>query len=38
VEAGRFAPRMRDVTFSLDEFHRDIDGYNRKLEGVLNGN
>ena len=38
VAAGRFAPRMRDVTFSLDEFHRDIDGYNRKLEGVLNGN
>jgi len=38
VEAGRFAPRMRDVTFSLDEFHKDIDGYNRKLEGVLNGN
>ena len=37
VEAGRFAPRMRDVTFSLDEFHRDIDGYNRKLEGVLYG-
>ncbi len=35
VEAGRFAPRMRDVTFSLDEFHKDIDGYNRKLEGVL---
>jgi urea carboxylase len=38
VEAGRFAPRMRDVTFSLDEFHKDIDGYNHKLEGVLNGN
>ena len=38
VEAGRFAQRMRDVTFSLDEFHRDIDGYNHKLEGVLNGN
>ena len=37
VEAGRFAPLMRDVTFSLDEFHRDIDGYNRKLEGVLYG-
>ena len=38
VEAGRFTPRMRDVTFSLEEFHRDIDGYNRKLEGALNGN
>jgi urea carboxylase len=38
VAAGRFAPLMRDVTFSLDEFHQDIDGYNRKLEGVLHGN
>jgi urea carboxylase len=38
VEAGRFAPRMRNVTFSLDEFHEDIDAYNRKLEGALNGN
>jgi urea carboxylase len=37
VAAGRFAPRMRNVTFSLDEFHRDIDGYNRKLEATLNG-
>jgi urea carboxylase len=37
VAAGRFAPRMRNVTFSLDEFHRDIDGYNRKLERMLNG-
>jgi len=37
VEAGRFAPRMSDVTFSLEDFHRDIDGYNRKLEGALNG-
>jgi urea carboxylase len=37
VEAGRFAPLMRDVTFSLDEFHKDIDGYNGTLEGVLYG-
>nr|WP_298681611.1 allophanate hydrolase subunit 1 [uncultured Dongia sp.] len=37
VEAGKFAPLMRDVTFSLDEFQLDIDGYNRKLEGVLYG-
>ena len=37
VEAGKFAPRMRNVTFSLDEFHKDIDGTNRKLEGALNG-
>jgi urea carboxylase len=38
VEAGRFAPRISNVTFSLAEFNRDIDGYNRKLEGALNGN
>lgn len=37
VEAGKFAPLMRDVTFSLDEFQLDIDGYNRKLEGALYG-
>jgi urea carboxylase len=37
VEAGRFAPIIRDVSFSLTEFNRDIDGYNRKLEGVLHG-
>src|SRR5271163_1725325 len=30
VEAGRFAPVIRDVSFSLTEFNRDIDGYNRK--------
>lgn len=38
VEAGRFAPLMRKVTFSLEDFHQDIDAYNRKLEGVLYGN
>src|SRR5882724_9364712 len=37
VDAGRFQPLMRDVTFSLDEFQRDIDTYNRKLEQVLHG-
>ena len=37
VEAGRFSPILRDVSFSLTEFNRDIDGYNRKLEGVLHG-
>ena len=37
VDAGRFVPRMQNVTFSLDEFHKDIDGYNRKIEGVLHG-
>ena len=35
VEAGRFMPRMRDVVFSLDDFNRDIDGTNAKLEEAL---
>lgn len=38
VEAGRFEPRVRDVHFDLDEFRRDIDGYNARLKGVLDGN
>jgi urea carboxylase len=38
VAAGKFAPRMRNVTFSLGEFQKDTAGYNHKLEGVLNGN
>ncbi len=37
VDAGRFVPRMADVTFSLAEFNKDIDGTNAKLEGVLYG-
>jgi urea carboxylase len=37
VEAGRLAPLIRDVTFSLTEFEHDIDGYNRKLEKALHG-
>ena len=38
VEAGRFAPLVRDFTFSLEEFHDDIDGYNAKIGEVLHGN
>ncbi len=38
VAKGKFAPRIRDVTFSLGDFQKDIAGYNRKLEGVLYGN
>ena len=26
VDAGKFTPLMKNVTFSLDEFHKDIDG------------
>ena len=38
VEAGRFAPLVRDVTFSLDAFNADIDGYNQNLGEILHGN
>jgi len=38
VEAGRFTPLVRDFTFSLEEFHGDIDGYNAKIGEVLYGN
>jgi urea carboxylase len=37
VEKGKFSPRMKDVTFSLAEFQKDIDGYNKKLMGALYG-
>ncbi len=37
VEAGRFAPRHPRCHILADEFNADIDGYNRKLEGVLHG-
>lgn len=37
VEKVRFAPPIRDVSFDLREFQKDIVGYNTKLEGVLNG-
>jgi urea carboxylase len=37
VAANRFTPLVRDVSFDLEEFHRDVDGYNRKLEETLYG-
>ena len=37
VEAGKFQPRIREVSFALDEFEKDIDGYNRKLQEALYG-
>lgn len=37
VDAGRFVPLMRETTFSLADFNRDIDACNRTLEGVLHG-
>jgi urea carboxylase len=38
VEVGKFMPRMTNITFSLDEFHADIDGTNARLTGALYGN
>lgn len=37
VEAGKYTPRMADVSFSLAEFQADIDGTNAKVMGALNG-
>ncbi len=38
VEAGNFEPVIKPVTFSLDDFNKDIDAYNQQLLEVLNGN
>jgi len=38
VEAGTFEPRIRQVVFSLDDFNKDIDGTNAKLEEILYAN
>ena len=35
VEAGKFAPVIRDVVFSLDEFNADMNGTNARLEETL---
>ena len=37
VEKGKFMPRIKDVSFSLAEFQKDIDGTNKKLMGALYG-
>lgn len=37
VAAGRYAPKMASVTFSLDDFLADMDGVNAKLMGALDG-
>lgn len=37
VDAGKFVPRIRNVNFSLEEFERNIDGYNKKLKETLYG-
>ena len=35
VAAGRFVPRIRDVTFDFREFQSDNSAYNARLEGAL---
>ena len=37
VEAGRFEPAIKDVTFDLNAFNKDIDGYNAGLMETLHG-
>ena len=37
VETGAFAPLIRNVTFNLADFNRDIDGTNKKLTETLYG-
>jgi urea carboxylase len=37
VASGRYIPLVREVTFSLDAFLNDIDGYNRTLKAILHG-
>ena len=37
VAAARFTPAIREVTFDLNEFRKDIDAYNAKLEGAIHG-
>ena len=38
VETGRFEPRVCDFRFSLEDFHRDVDGYNTRIRETLHGN
>ncbi len=35
VDANRFTPRMADVTFDLEQFNLDINGYNRAIVEAL---
>lgn len=37
VKENRYEPKMRDFVFSLTDFSRDIDGYNKKIKGALYG-
>lgn len=35
VDAGRYVPKIRSVTFDLDQFRKDPDATNRRLQDVL---
>ena len=35
--SGQFVPLIREVAFSLDDYNKDIDGYNRTLGAILHG-
>lgn len=37
VDKGCFSPPVREVSFDLREFQKDITGYNIRLEGMING-
>ncbi len=37
VDEGKFAPLMRNVRFSLNDFNADIDGTNARLQETLHG-
>ena len=37
VDAGCFTPTIREVVFDLNQFRKDIDGYNTTLEGAIHG-
>lgn len=37
VEKGKFNLKIKDVTFDLAQFNKDMDGTNAKLMGALNG-
>ena len=38
VEANRYEPLIKEVTFSLDEFNADVDAYNTKILETLHAN
>ena len=37
VAANRYSPRIREVSFDLDDFKADIDGTNARLMEALHG-